>query len=137
MKKLKNFIKIKYIKFLIFFRKKLNYTVSLTEDEKQMKSLVLKVINDPTIKYHISPNTNRVIISLKNNDITVDISTNRVIFANHKYFHEEIIRNDFGLHLFNILYSKLERDIDKLEKTIYLSKKNVRLEILKNLSYED
>ena len=115
----------------------MRYTVVLSEDEKQIKGLVLKMINDQTMKYHISPNTNRVIISLKSNEVTVDISTNKIIFANHKYFHEEIIRNDFGLHLFNILYSKLERDIEKLEKTIYTSKKNVRLEILKNLSYTD
>lgn len=119
MKRLKIYFKWKYLRNKTLIGKVLEPSKGLTENQKLIKSVLIKIVSNPESTVLISPLSNIVYIQTKNDDYTIVLAENKIKITNHKMFIEMHVDNKFSEELFEIVYHYVEKFRLEMDKEIF------------------
>jgi hypothetical protein len=116
MKRLKTFFKYRYLRRKIRLKNYLNPR-NLTDTEKSIKNVLIKVVSNP--ENHILPSLNNIYIQTKNKEYTIVISKNIIKISNHQLFIESKIDEYFREELMDIMHHYIDKVKTKMDNEIF------------------
>ena len=124
-------LKRKILKWKIKFRNKF-IDIQYTEVEKNIKILLLKLMNDPNCNILFVPLSDH--IYLNNETVKILLHKQKIKIVNHTYYYEISIENRFAIEMMQLIKNKADRDRLKLENQIFLDKNELLQRLIDSLS---
>jgi len=119
MKKLKIWLKWKWLRKKSYFNKKSINKRVLKIEEQLIKNVIIKISSSPENTILISPLSRTIYIQTENKDYTVVLEEFKIKITNHKYFIESRLDDFFSRELFNIVYRYVEKSRIKMNEEIF------------------
>lgn len=124
MKKIKNYFKRKYVRWLVSYNKKAYGRRKLNDDEKLIKEVLIKVVSNPTSIILISPLSKTIYVQTENKDYTIVLFNDRIKITNHKLFIETPTDHFFSNDLFEIIHFYVEKYRLEMDREIFKDEVN-------------
>lgn len=118
MKKLRIWIKWKFLRWQINVEKRTHRKRKLNIDEKLIKSVLIKIVSNPKNTILISPLSETIYIQTKDKSYTIVLFKDKIKITNHKLFMESYIDDFFIKELFDIVYHYVEKYRLEMNKEI-------------------
>ena len=119
MKRIKNYFKWRYLRWLSKVDKKTYKKRKLNDDERLIKEVLIKIVSNSSSTILISPLSKIIYIQTENKDYTIVLSHEKIKITNHKLFIETPTDFFFSNELFEIVYFYIEKYRVEMDKEIF------------------